>query len=43
VVASAPSAGDAPLLSPVVRRLISENNLDVARIAGTGPGGRITP
>jgi 2-oxoglutarate dehydrogenase E2 component (dihydrolipoamide succinyltransferase) len=30
------------LLSPVVRRLISENNLDVAKIAGTGPGGRIT-
>ena len=42
VVASAASAGDAPLLSPVVRRLISENNLDVAKIAGTGPGGRIT-
>jgi 2-oxoglutarate dehydrogenase E2 component (dihydrolipoamide succinyltransferase) len=41
-VASAASAGDAPLLSPVVRRLISENNLDVAKIAGTGPGGRIT-
>jgi 2-oxoglutarate dehydrogenase E2 component (dihydrolipoamide succinyltransferase) len=30
------------LLSPVVRRLISENNLDPAQIAGTGPGGRIT-
>lgn len=42
VVASAPSAGDAPLLSPVVRRLIAENNLDAAAIAGTGPGGRIT-
>ncbi len=26
----------------MVRRLISENNLDVAKIAGTGPGGRIT-
>jgi len=25
-----------------VRRLISENNLDVAKIVGTGPGGRIT-
>jgi 2-oxoglutarate dehydrogenase E2 component (dihydrolipoamide succinyltransferase) len=25
-----------------VRRLISENNLDAAKIAGTGPGGRIT-
>jgi len=30
------------LLSPVVRRLISENSLDPAQIAGTGPGGRIT-
>jgi pyruvate dehydrogenase E2 component (dihydrolipoamide acetyltransferase) len=30
------------LLSPVVRRLISENNLDPAAIQGTGPGGRIT-
>jgi 2-oxoglutarate dehydrogenase E2 component (dihydrolipoamide succinyltransferase) len=30
------------LLSPVVRRLISENNLDPAAIVGTGPGGRIT-
>ena len=42
VVAAATSSGDAPLLSPVVRRLISENNLDVAKIAGSGPGGRIT-
>jgi len=42
VVAAASSSGDAPLLSPVVRRLISENNLDVAKIAGSGPGGRIT-
>ena len=42
VVAAAPGASDAPLLSPVVRRLISENTLDVASIAGTGPGGRIT-
>jgi 2-oxoglutarate dehydrogenase E2 component (dihydrolipoamide succinyltransferase) len=30
------------LLSPVVRRLISENNLDPSQISGTGPGGRIT-
>jgi pyruvate dehydrogenase E2 component (dihydrolipoamide acetyltransferase) len=37
---AAPSNGR--LLSPVVRRLISENNLDPAAIAGTGPGGRIT-
>jgi pyruvate dehydrogenase E2 component (dihydrolipoamide acetyltransferase) len=44
---AAPAAEGAPttngrLLSPVVRRLISENNLDPAAIAGTGPGGRIT-
>jgi 2-oxoglutarate dehydrogenase E2 component (dihydrolipoamide succinyltransferase) len=43
----APAAQGAPatngrLLSPVVRRLISENNLDPAAIVGTGPGGRIT-
>jgi pyruvate dehydrogenase E2 component (dihydrolipoamide acetyltransferase) len=43
----APAAEGAPasngrLLSPVVRRLISENNLDPAAIVGTGPGGRIT-
>jgi pyruvate dehydrogenase E2 component (dihydrolipoamide acetyltransferase) len=30
------------VLSPVVRRLISENHLDPAQIAGTGAGGRIT-
>lgn len=30
------------VLSPVVRRLIDENNLDVTRIVGTGAGGRIT-
>ena len=30
------------MLSPVVRKLISENGLDVSRITGTGPGGRIT-
>lgn len=30
------------LLSPVVRRLISENNLDPSQIPGTGAGGRIT-
>jgi pyruvate dehydrogenase E2 component (dihydrolipoamide acetyltransferase) len=45
--APAPAAEGAPasngrLLSPVVRRLISENNLDPAAIVGTGPGGRIT-
>ena len=30
------------VLSPVVRKLINENNLDPATIAGTGAGGRIT-
>ncbi len=35
-------SGDNRLLSPVVRRLVAENNLDPAQITGTGPGGRIT-
>jgi len=30
------------LLSPVVRKLIRENEIDVSRLAGTGQGGRIT-
>ncbi len=30
------------LLSPVVRRLIRENEIDVSRLTGTGDGGRIT-
>ncbi len=30
------------LLSPVVRRLIRENEIDIARLSGTGQGGRIT-
>lgn len=30
------------VLSPVVRKLITENGLDASRIQGTGPGGRIT-
>jgi 2-oxoglutarate dehydrogenase E2 component (dihydrolipoamide succinyltransferase) len=36
------SSTNGKLLSPVVRRLIAENNLDPKQIAGTGPGGRIT-
>ena len=41
--AAAPAAGsDNRLLSPVVRRLVTEHNLQVDSIAGTGPGGRIT-
>jgi 2-oxoglutarate dehydrogenase E2 component (dihydrolipoamide succinyltransferase) len=35
------AAADRPL-SPSVRRLVAEQNVDVSRIAGTGPGGRIT-
>ncbi len=35
-------AGTGVVLSPVVRKLISENGLDASRITGTGPGGRIT-
>jgi 2-oxoglutarate dehydrogenase E2 component (dihydrolipoamide succinyltransferase) len=30
------------ILSPAVRRLIAEKNLDASKITGTGPGGRIT-
>jgi len=50
--AAAPQAAPAPVaastaaadeaLSPAVRKLIVENNLDPARIAGTGKGGRLT-
>lgn len=36
------SSTEAMVLSPVVRKLISENGLDASRINGTGPGGRIT-
>ena len=38
----APASNGGRLLSPVVRRLITENNLDPAAISGTGPNGRIT-
>ena len=45
-VASAPTSSDgsstSAVLSPVVRKLIAENNLNAAAITGTGPGGRIT-
>ena len=42
--AGAAADGDArgQLLSPVVRRLVTEHGLDPATITGTGPGGRIT-
>jgi len=33
--------GEQPPMPPSVRRLIAEKNLDVTKIKGTGPGGRI--
>jgi 2-oxoglutarate dehydrogenase E2 component (dihydrolipoamide succinyltransferase) len=41
VTAAAANATDAPL-SPAVRRLVAEKHLDIRKIQGTGPGGRIT-
>jgi 2-oxoglutarate dehydrogenase E2 component (dihydrolipoamide succinyltransferase) len=42
--AATPTANgdDNRLLSPVVRRLVGEHNIDPSTLAGTGPGGRIT-
>jgi 2-oxoglutarate dehydrogenase E2 component (dihydrolipoamide succinyltransferase) len=39
--AQKPAAVDVQL-SPAVRRLVAEKNLDISRISGTGPGGRIS-
>jgi 2-oxoglutarate dehydrogenase E2 component (dihydrolipoamide succinyltransferase) len=36
------TAPEAQQLSPAVRRLVAENNLDPAAVKGTGPGGRVT-
>lgn len=33
---------DQTRLSPAVRRLVKENNIDISKITGTGSGGRIT-
>ena len=41
-VPAATSSETSVVLSPVVRKLIAENNLNAASITGTGPGGRIT-
>ncbi|CAB4885133.1 unannotated protein [freshwater metagenome] len=41
VAAAAPGA-DNRLLSPVVRRLVSEHGIDPGILTGSGPGGRIT-
>ena len=39
---AAPKSADTPPLSPAVRRIAEEENLDPRQIDGTGPGGRIT-
>jgi 2-oxoglutarate dehydrogenase E2 component (dihydrolipoamide succinyltransferase) len=40
-VAGGPSEDDLDGLSPAVRRIVAENNLDVSAISGSGKGGRI--
>jgi pyruvate dehydrogenase E2 component (dihydrolipoamide acetyltransferase) len=42
--AEAPAGGGArsQILSPLVRRLAEENQIDLSRVSGTGTGGRIT-
>ncbi len=40
--AAAPTDGDSNRAAPMVRRLAEEHHLDLARIAGSGPGGRVT-
>jgi 2-oxoglutarate dehydrogenase E2 component (dihydrolipoamide succinyltransferase) len=39
---SKPPAPTPAILPPSVRRLAAERNIDVSRLAGTGPGGRLT-
>jgi 2-oxoglutarate dehydrogenase E2 component (dihydrolipoamide succinyltransferase) len=36
------AAKQAPALSPSVRRVVAEHDIDVSQVAGTGKGGRIT-
>jgi pyruvate dehydrogenase E2 component (dihydrolipoamide acetyltransferase) len=44
MAAEAPAGGGArsQILSPLVRRLAEENQIDLSRVSGTGTGGRIT-
>ncbi|HEX3839809.1 MAG TPA: dihydrolipoamide acetyltransferase family protein [Acidimicrobiales bacterium] len=42
VPASAGGSGNGLVLSPVVRKLLSEHNIDAGSVTGTGIGGRIT-
>ena len=39
--AEAPSGDSAPYVTPLVRKLAAENNIDLATVKGTGVGGRI--
>jgi pyruvate dehydrogenase E2 component (dihydrolipoamide acetyltransferase) len=41
-VPAAPARATAPPTAPAVRRLASELGVDLARLAGSGPGGRVT-
>jgi pyruvate dehydrogenase E2 component (dihydrolipoamide acetyltransferase) len=38
---AAPAAGERIRISPVARKLAEEHAIDIARVTGTGPGGRI--
>jgi pyruvate dehydrogenase E2 component (dihydrolipoamide acetyltransferase) len=40
--ASSESSGGGVLLSPLVRRLLTDADLDASEVTGSGPGGRIT-
>ena len=42
VVAEVPAAAEQVRASPLARRLAEEKGIDLARISGSGPGGRIT-
>ncbi|MCC6537522.1 MAG: 2-oxo acid dehydrogenase subunit E2, partial [Bryobacterales bacterium] len=39
---AAPVSEEAGMLSPLVRRMARENNVDLAQVTGTGAGGRVT-
>jgi len=41
-VAAAASVGETPRSSPLVRKIATDNNVDLTQVPGTGAGGRIT-
>ena len=41
-VAATPSAASSQVVSPLVRRLAREHNIDIAQLRGSGAGGRVT-